>query len=109
MRVVAVLTILAILSFGVFGCLGAEEPDIDGRFIQNPCFNNTDCNDSSTCTRDRCVLFECRWEWREGVLDYCTRPHCERGEATDEVCDGIDNDCDDWVDEDLDCPLPGSD
>jgi hypothetical protein len=106
MRNSTALAILAILSFPIGGCLGAEEPAIDGRVIQNPCLDTSDCNDHSTCTRDQCILLECKWEWINGVYDYCARPHCDRGETTDEVCDGIDNNCNDWVDENLDCPLP---
>ena len=64
--------------------------DLDSPF----CENDAACDDADTCTTDRCTAGGCRYL------------------AIDSTCDGLDDDCDDLIDEDYvvdsGCFLPGA-
>ncbi len=55
------------------------------------------------CTGAACDLGEeaCGVGECEMTVDLCVDGQCVPGDPIDEVCDGLDNDCDEYVDEDL--------
>ncbi|QDG49602.1 hypothetical protein FIV42_02260 [Persicimonas caeni] len=107
-------------------CPGSDSnciPHPDGNFCSRPC-NLRSCPDGYECTMSRSVddqagrqciptstvCADCFDEDGDGygIGDSCTDTDCDDGDDTAypgaaELCDGVDNNCDDTVDEGCDC------